>query len=85
MNIPYVQIKEIVDLNTYKLEIMYQPPTMNIPKEKEDLIIRNDSNIKINMSICTKGGTCAKPSLVKLKHIQIFINSISLNKLILYV
>jgi hypothetical protein len=56
MNIPYVQIKEIVDLNTYKLEIMYQPPTMNIPKEKEDLIIRNDSNIKINMSICTTGG-----------------------------
>ena len=84
MNIPYVQIKEIVDLNTYKLERMYQPSTMNIPKEKEDLIIRNDFNIKINMSICTKGGHSAKPSLVKLKHIQVFMNSFSLNKLILY-
>jgi hypothetical protein len=39
VNIPYVQIKEIVDLNTYKLERMYQPSTMNIPKEKEDLIM----------------------------------------------
>jgi hypothetical protein len=45
---------------------------MNIPKEIEDLIIRNDFNTKINMWICTKGGTCAKPSF-------------SLNKLILYV
>ena len=58
---------------------------MNISKEIEVLIIRNDFNIKINMSICTKGGNFAKQSLVKLKHIQIFINSFSLNKLILHV
>ena len=27
MNIPYIQIKEIVYLNTYKLERIYLPPT----------------------------------------------------------